>query len=169
KEKTTKIPVIAFPQSVPKSHKLIEVKGDYPQNFYIKLEQEINDCYNSGFLNATFFLSRKIVESFVYDILCDKFPGERNIWWNEEYNQPKSLSPLIKAMYDNRKKFEPNVTKIIEKVNDLLEEFRNFVNPVTHNLYDYLSSKDELDKFKINDIIQLLANIWRSIKPENKK
>lgn len=153
------------PSSYTASNKFIDIKGDYPSKFYLTFEQEINKCYSAGLFNASFFLSRKIVESFIFDILSNYFPHEKSIWWDEINNQSKSLSPLIKSLKENSKRFEPNVTKIIAKLsNDLLENFRNFVNPVTHNMYDYISSKEEFDKFKINDILQLLSNIWRSIK-----
>ena len=158
-----RVSVAVFPTLSERTERYIEVKGDYPQNFYLKLEQEINDCYKAGFLNASFLLSRKIIESLMYDILCKKFPSEKGLWWHEEFNQPKALSPLLKSLYDNRKRFEPNVTRFIEKSYNLLDEFRNAVNTTAHNIYDYIGSKDELDKFKINDIVQLLVNVWANM------
>jgi len=38
------------------------------------------------------------------------------------------------------------------------------VNPIAHNVYDYLSRKEELEeKYKINDAVQILVHIWGNL------
>ncbi len=150
-----------------KEDKFIDIKGDYPDKFYYPLEEEINECYKNGYLNATFFLSRKLVENLLYNILEKKFPKKEDeeIWWNKEFNQPLTLSPLIRNLYNNRSDFPSNIKRYIEKVKKLLDKIRNEINPKAHNIYDYISSKEELDKFKINDSVQLLIKIYNLIQP----
>ncbi len=165
--KTKKIEEIQeVPFDLVKEEKLIDAKGDYPQSFYYPLEQETNDCYRAGFPNATLFLCRKIAESILYDILEKKFLEEEDLWWNKKFNQPLSLSPLIKSLKDNKKRFKPNAIAYITKALPLLEGLRNKVNPASHNVYDYLENKEEVKVLKINDLIQFLIKIYNNLSPK---
>jgi len=168
KKKTISVAEILKPlEKESEKEKIIDVKGDYPQSFYIKLEGEINECYRFGLPNATFCLCRKIIENLIFNILEKKFLNKPEVWWvkneEEKFIQPKNLSPLIKSLKDNIKDFKPNNQRYIKKVLPFLEKIRNEVNPLLHNVYDYFDDKKELDKFKVNDIIQLLLNIWNNL------
>lgn len=148
-----------------KENKFVDAKGDYPQNFYIKIEDEINGCYDYGFPNATFFLCRKFIENFIYNILEKKFKDEEEIWWDktEFINQAKGLSSLIRSLKTNKKRFKPNITRYIEKILPNLNKIRNDVNPMAHNLHDYLERREELNQYKINETIQILVHIWNNL------
>ena len=163
KKATLKIPESTTKEI--KDEKLIDAKGDYPQSFYYPLEQEINDCYQSGYPNATIFLCRKIMENLLFNILEKKFPDEKNLWWsnNPENSTALSFSALLKNLYATRKRFKPNVKTYIDRINPLLKGLRNKVNPTSHNIFDYLQSKEEVKKLKIADSIQLLLNIWNNL------
>ena len=165
KSKKVKVetPKVEEPISSPPEVRFIDVKGDYPQNFYYKLEKEVNDCYTAELPNATFFLCRKLIENLLFNILEKKYKHNQEKWWNAEYDQPWALSRLIKNLHQNRKDFKPNVKKYIEKAHPLLQKLRNEVNPKAHNIYDYLGTKEDLDKFKINDVVQLLINVYNNI------
>jgi hypothetical protein len=145
---------------------LLSFSKNYPSLFYNKLEDEINNCYKSDFPNAVFFLCRKMIENFLYEILRKKFPKKEDqcIWWNEEYNQPHGLSPLIKNLSLKHKSFEPYLQKYLIKVIPYLEKIRNEANPNVHNIYDYFDSIKDLNKFKIDETMQLLIYIWGGIK-----
>lgn len=154
---------IPEPQNAPVEEKFIDVKGEYPQNFYLRLEEEINNAYKLNLPNAALMLSRKMIECFIYDILEKKFPSEKNLWWSEQYGYHLNLSPLLKNLRSKRSKFKPNVKKYIEKIDQLGGPFRDNSNNATHNIYDYLESKDDLKKFKVNDILQLLVNVYQNM------
>jgi len=154
---------IAEPAEISEEDKFIDIKGDYPQNFYNILEKEINDCYRTGYLNATFLLSRKIIECLIYEILEKKFPTQEELWWNRDIGYPLNLSPLIKNLNDNRRQFRANAKRHIEKFSKVVGKFREEVNKTAHNIYDYVDSKKELKDFKINDLVQLLVKIFNII------
>lgn len=141
----------------------IDVIGGYPDTFYLKLKEEINNCYDKNYPNATFLLSRKLIECLIYSILEKKFPTKKELWWNPLTGYPLNLSPLITNLYQNRRRFQPNIKRYIEKINFLAEKFRDEVNKTTHNIYDYLDSRDELEQFKINEIAQLLVKIYNLV------
>ena len=91
-----------------------------------------------------------------------KFPSQPSLWWDMKYDYHINLSPLIKHLYVNRNQFNPSAKSYIEKFNSLVDGFRRETNNNAHNMYDYLSDKSELQKFKIKDMIQLLINIYNN-------
>jgi len=166
--KKTEIPktiVLSNSFSLPEKESFINVKGEYPQNFYLSLEEEINGCYDKGFPNAAFLLSRKMIENLIYDILQNKFTKETEKYWikKEGINQPKSLFALITSLENFKKEFTSNTKRYIEEVLPLLKKFRSDINPVAHNIYNYIENLKKLEEYKINDCLQFLLNIWRNI------
>ena len=142
--------------------KFLDIKGEYPQSFYDLLEKEANDCYDYGLPNAAFFLSRKLIENLIFNILEKQFKSEEEIWWEKKdnINQPKSLSALIKSLEQNRKRFKPNIARYIDNILPNLNKIRNDVNPMAHNLHNYLEKREDLSQYKISETIQILAHIW---------
>jgi hypothetical protein len=141
--------------------KLIEnLGGSYPQSFYAPLEQEINDCYGNNFPNATFFLSRKLIENLIFNILEKKYPTDIQLWFNVGTNSHHKLSLLITNLYSKKANFKPNVRLYLEKFNREIGAFRKEANLKAHNVIEYLKDKSELKKYKINDLVQLLLNIY---------
>ena len=141
--------------------KLIDNLGSsYPQSFYAPLEQEINDCYASNYPNAAFFLSRKLIENLIFQILEKKYPSDIPLWFNASTNSHNKLSLLITNLYSKKADFKPNVKNYLEKFNTEIGTFRKEANLKAHNVIEYLSDKSELKKYKINDLVQLLLNIY---------
>lgn len=156
-------PIVKVPEAKRKEADLIDVKGDYPQNFYYKLQDEINQSYIANYPNGAFFLSRKLVENLVFNILEKKFPNDAVLWFDTNRNFHLPLNQLIKNLYDKRNDFKPNTKKYIEKFYSEVQSFVKETNSKAHNIFDYLNNKDELDKFKIGDLVQLLINIYQTI------
>lgn len=141
--------------------KLIDNLGSpYPQSFYAPLEQEINDAYGSNYPNATFFLSRKLIENLIFNILEKKYPTDISLWFNTPTNSHHKLSLLITNLYSKKPDFKPNVKIYLEKFNTEIGTFRKEANLKAHNVIEYLRDKSELKKYKINDLVQLLLNIY---------
>lgn len=164
--KTTKKKTVAVapkPQPTQPQDKLLKNFGNYPQHFYLQLEQEINDCYEKNFPNAAFFLSRKLIENLIFNILEKRYPSDIHLWYNTATNGHLKLSQLIKNLFDNRSEFKPNAQSYIEKFNIDVGSFRKEANSKAHNIFEYLSDKSEIRKFKIPDLVQLLLNIYNSL------
>jgi hypothetical protein len=144
--------------------KLIDnLGGSYPQSFYSQLEQEINDTYINNYPNAAFFLSRKLIENLIFNILEKKYPTDIPLWYNTSTNSHHKLSQLITNLYNKRTDFKPNVQRYIDKFNIDVGTFRKEANSKAHNIFEYLSDRSDLKQFKINDLIQLLLNIYHNI------
>lgn len=143
---------------------LVEIGGKYPENFYNQLQDEINVCFDHNHPNAAFFLCRKMVENLVFNILEKKFPSQIDLWYDQKNKIRHKFSVLIKNLYDERNNFgKPNVKTYIEKFNTEVGLFRKEANTKAHYVFEYLSDKKELQKFKIKDIVQLLVKIFDNI------
>ena len=163
--KKTKIKIPPSPRSVIDEieENLIEIGGNYPENFYDKLQDEINKCYQHNHPNAVFFLCRKMVENLVFNILEKKFKSRVDLWYDNKNKIRHKFSVLVKNLYNERDKFKPNVKTYIEKFNDEVGLFKKEANIKAHYIFEYLSDRKELEKFKINDLVQLLIKIYSNV------
>lgn len=165
KPTTTPTPIIgvAQPSTSFTKEKLIDVKGDYPQNFYVKLESEINDCYRTNLPNAAFFLCRKLVENLLFNVLEKQFPKEVDLYFDTKKNWQRTFSELIHNIHLNKRRFKPSLKPYIEKLYKIIEPFRKEANLKAHRVYEYIKNKQDLTKFHINDIVQLLVHVYKNI------
>lgn len=164
-KKNKQIKVISIAKQLAKNNDeiLLDIKKDYPQSFYYNLQDEINFCYFANRPNAVFFLSRKLIENLVFNILEKKFSSNVSMWYDQKFKVHLKFYLLIKNLYDNKDKFKPNAEKYITKFNTDVVLFRREANEKAHNIFDYLTDKKELKRFKIEDLVQLLINIYNSI------
>lgn len=161
--KKGKIKIPPSPKTEESEENLIEVQGSYPENFYDKLQEEINICYKHNHPNAAFFLCRKLMENMVFNILEKKFKSRVNLWYDTKNKIRLKFSVLVKNMYDERDQFKPNVKTYIESFNNKVGPFRKEANTKAHYVFEYLSDRKELTKFKINDLVQLLIKVYQNI------
>jgi hypothetical protein len=166
KSKKPKLKVVPATRSEMKEldEKFLDIKN-YPENFYYRLQDEIDLCYNHNHPNAVFFLCRKLIENLVFNILEKKFPNDINLWFDNRVGikMRHKFGVLVKNLYDKRNNFKPNAKSYIEKFNGDVGLFKKEANLKAHYIFEYLRDKKELDKFKIDDLVQLLINIYNSI------
>ncbi len=164
RKKTTSITVPEGKKVSPTPEILIEIGGKYPENFYNQLQDEINVCFDHNHANAAFFLCRKMVENLVYNILEKKFPSRVDLWFDQGRKLRHNFSVLVKNLYDERNNFsKPNVKTYIEKFSSEVGPFRKDANTKAHYVFEYLSDKKELARYKIKDLVQLLVKIYDNI------
>jgi hypothetical protein len=165
KKITNKVKAVpAVKKTTTKDDKLIPDLGSaYPQTFYTELVQEINDCYQSNYPNATFFLSRKLIENLIVNILEKRYPNNIGMYYEPATASHHKLSLLIKNLHSKVKDFTPNIQPQISKFCTEIGKFRKEANATAHNLIDYLEDKAELKQFKIKNLVQFLLNIYNSI------
>lgn len=164
KERRATLPV-PLPAKVPAPPEtLVEIGGKYPENFYDQLQEEINVCYEHNLPNAAFFLCRKMIENLVFNILEKKFPKRVDLWYDTKNKVRHKLGILLKNLYIERKNFgKPNIENYIEKFHREVGLFRKEANTKAHYVFEYLTDKSELKKFKIKDLVQLLIKIYDNI------
>lgn len=162
-----------LPQKTKKNEKnthsstnLLRFKGKYPQIFYDKLEDEINTAYNNPKLpNATYILTRKLIENLLYNLLEYKFSGQDvSLYYDISNRRTHDFSVLLKNLRDHKSDFAPDQHILIEKFLNIAQPFRRDVNSKTHQVIEYLDNMKYVKKAKIEDMTQILLNLIERVK-----
>jgi hypothetical protein len=145
----------------PSLHRLIRFKGKYPRIFYDSLEDEINTAYSNPKLpNATYVLSRKLIENLLYNLLEYKFGGrDISLYYDISNRRAHDFSVLLKNLRDHKSDFDPDQHSLIEKFLNLAHPFRRDVNSKTHQVIEYLDNMKYVKSAKINDMTQILLDL----------
>jgi hypothetical protein len=143
---------------------LLDFGRSYPEVFYRRLEDEINECYVNGLPNATLMLSRKLVENLVFNILETKYSRHRPLWWDTDHNRPRDFGRLLDTLSLKAGEFEQDQRQLLKRLLDLIGPFRREANLKTHYLMSYLEGKDELGSLKIPEIAQISIKLFDKVK-----
>ena len=140
---------------------LLKFKGRYPEIFYNRLQDEINISYsNSRLPNATYMLSRKLIENLLYNLLENKFGGRKiNIYYDTSNRRAHDFSILLRNLKENKSSFDVDLHGMIEKFLKLAHPFRRDVNSKVHNVMDYLETMKQVRDAKIDEMVQILLKL----------
>ncbi len=164
KEVEKKIRKIKVPEKI---ESFIDFSKQYPDFFYGKLEDEINQCYKSKLPNATLILCRKMIENLVYNILDFKFPTRLELRFDTNHNRPHNLSFLMDNLKEKKDEFDAEQKVLLSKSISMLKPFFRHANSKAHNIMEYINDISELDKLKITEIIQVLLKLISNINRKN--
>lgn len=109
---------------------------------------EINRCYTFSCHTAAFILIRKVIENLLVHVIKRKFPGksakEKSIYLDLHKGRIHDLSILISNLKNETTSFDPEEKKLVLRLLQLSEEFKDDANDKTHSLF-HISSKTELE------------------------
>jgi hypothetical protein len=145
---------------------LLEFKGEYPEIFYDRLEDEINTAYSNPALpNAVLMLSRKLIENLVYNLLEYRFGGrEIDVYYDTKNRRARDFGDLLDNLKERKSKFDLDHHALIDKFLDMAHPFRRDANSKTHKVIEYLESMREIKKFKIPEMTQILLKLTNRVK-----
>lgn len=152
------------PQS--STRRLLRFKGKYPQTFYNTLEDEINTAYSNPKLpNATYMLTRKLIENLLYNLLEYKF-GVQNVslYYDISNRRAHDFGVLLKNLREHKSDFDPDQHFLIEKFLSIVHPFRRDVNSKAHQVIEYLDDMKYVKKAKIEDMTQILLMLIERVK-----
>lgn len=136
---------------------------EFDDFFYNSLKKEINDTYKFGLFTSTMFLSRKLLENLVIEILRTKYPPNKpenlRIYWDKRFHD---FSVLIKNIEDRKSDFAPD-EPIISEFISLCKPFRPRVNANTHSIVIF-SDEEEVLKYKVQKMAALLLKLLKNIR-----
>ena len=144
------------PQS--STRRLLRFEGKYPQTFYNTLEDEINTAYSNPKLpNATYMLTRKLIENLLYNLLEYKF-GVRNIslYYDVSNKRAHNFGVLLENLREHKPDFDPDQHALIEKFLSIVHPFRRDANSKAHQVIEYLDNMRYVRNAKIEDMTQIL-------------
>lgn len=136
-----------------------------PDNFYIKLQNQINDAYHCKVYSAVTILIRKFLENLIVDILRKKYgdkPPGLELYFNIHNNRYHDFSFLLEKLEEKVKledfKSLPALNKsFIDKIN----VYRNKGNLSVHTLeIDFTKEDIDIDKSKIQLILEVLIRVF---------
>ena len=134
---------------------LLDFGRQYPEIFYNRLEDEINECYRQGLPNAALILSRKLIENLFYNILESKYPRQKPTWWDIDKNRPQHFGQMLANLELKKIEFVHDQRTLLLKLLELVKPFMREANLKAHRLMNYVERREELAGLKIPEIVQV--------------
>lgn len=110
---------------------------DIDEEFYETLIRDINKCYRIGVDDATFVLTRKLLENLVIDLLRRQYGDTKSgveLFYNMENRQFRKLSTLLENLEDNISDFEHFSNRLDNDLISEMDEFRDSANAEAHSV-----------------------------------
>jgi len=165
--KTTKIEKVSIRTSRPRGRReIIEIAKYDTNGKLLKAHlEEINKTYTFGCYTATFILCRKVLENLIiHHILRKKYPTKsqqhREKYFDFVRNGFLGFSILLSNLRAAAKDFTDR--KLVERICDLAEGFKDEADDMTHSLY-HIATKKEIDERNFQQILDLIAELEKSI------
>lgn len=135
-------------------------------NFYKKLENEINLVYSTEAYTATFVLSRKLIENLVIEVLRKKYGNKTKenveIYFSTDFARFHDFSMLLQNLEDRKSDFDMD-EGIVENFISLVKPFRKKANRDAHSIVDFTDKKRDLEKYDIQQMADLLIRLYSKI------
>jgi len=164
KDKDVQIIKIKNHKGKTKEKLIILVEFETTDKFLKAHLEEINRCYTYSGYTATFILIRKVTENLITEIIKIKFPDKskehKELYLDFSNGRIRDLSELIKNLRDKSNGFDPEEKKLVQRILQLSEEFKDDANDKTHSLY-HISNKTELDKKDPQRIFDLMEEFFK--------
>jgi hypothetical protein len=122
---------------------------------------EVNRTYTCECYTATFVLCRKVLENLILIILQEKYSGKtrehRAKYFDLNNGRNLDFGILLKNLRNSAIDFVPK-NKLVERICQLSECFKDEANDMTHSLY-HIASKKEIDENKFQNILDLIKTL----------
>lgn len=149
--------------SVRKLPKYLDI--EFNEYFYNNLRDEINSTYKFGMFTSTMFLSRKLLENLVIDILRKKFPastsGNLDLYFNSTQRRFNDFTILLKNLEDKKEEFGVDKDIVAEFIS-LIKPFRPRANSNAHSII-IIGNEDDLLKFDVPKMSALLLRLQKNL------
>ncbi|WP_159901910.1 hypothetical protein [Salinirussus salinus] len=119
------------------------------EEFYETLIRDINKCYRIGVDDATFVLTRKLLENLVIDLLRRQYGDSKDgvgLYYNIENGQFKKFSDLLQNLEDNMADFAHFSNRMDEELVNKMDEFRDSANSDAHSI-EIDRNEEEMEQF----------------------
>ncbi|MEM5835322.1 MAG: hypothetical protein QXM11_02010 [Candidatus Aenigmatarchaeota archaeon] len=139
-------------------------------NFLKEHITEINKTYSYGCYTACFVLMRKVLENLIIEILRKKYPQNKKehkkMYFDFNRKRNHDFNILLQNLRNNSKDFETE-KKLVERICQLCESFKETANEMAHSLY-HIATKKEIDNSRFQDILNLIKELHQKHFGESK-
>lgn len=122
---------------------------------------EINKTYSCGCYTACFVIMRKVLENLIVDILRKKYPGNKKEYRKKYYDfnrgRNHDFNILLKNLRNSSKDFGTE-RKLVERICQLADKFKETANEMTHSLY-HIATKKEIEEKNFQYILDLIKEL----------
>ncbi len=123
---------------------------------------EINKAYTYGCYTSVSILSRKIIENLIIDILCKKYPKEKNLYFDTDQRRLRDFGVILKNLHNKKSDFGTKI-KAVERLYNLADKLKTETNNRVHSWYHLIKRKSEIDELDIPQIIELIKILEKEI------
>lgn len=166
--KTLEIKKIPIPSTKAKRKKeIIKIASYETTDKCLTLHiNEINKAYTCGCYTATFILCRKVLENLiVHHILRIKYPlnteEHRIKYFDFNKNRNWDFNKLLSNLRDSAKDFVPD-QKLVRRICQLSEGFKEDANEMTHSLY-HIATRKEIDSKNFQHLLYLIGTLEKKL------
>ncbi len=147
-----------------KKRKIIEIAKFETNNKFLKAHiNEINKTYTHKCYTACFVLMRKVLENLIVEILRKKYPEKKKEHKEKyfDFNRKRNhdFNVLLKNLSIYSKDFESE-RKIVERICQLADRFKERANEMAHSLY-HIATKKEIEETNFQDILDLIKELHK--------
>jgi hypothetical protein len=161
---------IEIPIKMPRNQVIIKFANyETKDSLLAKHIEEINKTYTFKCYTATFILCRKVLENLIiYEILKKKYPQKtmehRKKYFDFDNNRNFDFSILLAKLRKSANDFAPE-NKLVERICQLSEGFKEDANEMTHSLF-HIASKTEIDEKGFQVILDLIKSLRDEIEKQ---
>ena len=143
----------------------LDIEG-VPNSFYADLIDNINQCYRIGVYDATFVLTRKLLENQILDLLrkeCDS--SEVDVYFVPENGRVRGFRALLEAFETRLDSYKPYSGGVDDELVRKIKRFKSPADAQAHTIEVSLS-KQEVDELG-NDAehaVEILFRVLRNMK-----
>lgn len=122
---------------------------DIDEEYYETLIRDINKCYRIGVDDATFVLTRKLLENLVIDLLRRRYGDTKSgveLFYNLNNRQFQKFSKLLENLEDNLVDFEHFSNRMDSDLISEMNEFRDSANSEAHSV-EVERTDEEMEEF----------------------
>jgi PHP family Zn ribbon phosphoesterase len=119
------------------------------EEFYETLIRDINKCYRIGVDDATFVLTRKLLENLVIDLLRRQYGDSKEgveLYYSIENGQFKKFSDLLQNLEDKMDDFAHFSNRMDTELVTEMDEFRDSANSDAHSI-EVDRTEEEMERF----------------------
>jgi hypothetical protein len=150
-----------------KNHKKPPLKTliNYETEDYFKKGhiEELHRTYTHKCYTATFVLARKIVENLIIDILREKFPKNKKIYFDINQGRFHDFSIILKNLLKNKTAFG-SLNKAVERLYNLALSLKKDANDKTHSWFHLVKNEKEIENLELKAIIEIIKSLEKDLK-----
>jgi len=150
----------------PRNDLFLDTTGLNEDDYYERLVDDINRCYQNHIPDATLVLTRKLFEHLIYKILMGHFSGDDpDMYFDTDSRRSLGFKQLVSNFEDNVTTLRQYSRDLDDEVVETVEWCRNQGNDGAHSIrVDVTEEELEEKSQEVTRAAEILYDIWIGVK-----